>query len=91
MLYTDFEQVNTDRTVKSYGDGVTGRLQRLLRKELDEILAAKFPGCMTNEGFKLYNLGGLLYFCNRNVSEQFFHLHPYFFLHHEKMQKSMYQ
>ena len=78
-LDINFEQVNTDRTVKSYGDGVTRQIFSLLRKELDEILAAKFAGCMTNNKFELYDLGGLLYFCNRDGSERFFHLHPYFF------------
>ncbi len=78
-LDINFEQVNADRTVKSYGDGVSRQIFSLLRKELDEILATKFAGCMNNTKLELYDLGGLLYVCNRDGSERFFHLHPYFF------------
>lgn len=90
MIYC-FEQINfrdqdgedpagtekdTDEVVLSYGEGVTRQVFNDLRKELDKIMENKFIGLSPHE---CYNLGKLLYFCNRDGHQTFESIHPYFF------------
>lgn len=75
MLY-NFEQINSDGSVQSYGDGVTRYVFNTLRKELDKILEKKFLGYDLDTCFKL---GKLLYFCSKDGRETFSNIHPYFF------------
>lgn len=75
MIYK-FEQVDSDSNVISYGDGVTRHIFNSLRKEIDIVLEKKF---LSYDLTYAFNLGKLLYFCNREGAEKFFNIHPYFF------------
>jgi hypothetical protein len=70
-----FHQVDNQRNVISYGIGVSRQIYYLLRKEIDDIL-----GRGLIENYDYFNIGFLIYFCNREGRELFFNLHPYFFL-----------
>lgn len=75
MMY-EFEQIDCNGNVISYGDGVTRHAFNMLRKELDDIFKNKFEKSDSLDPFKL---GKLFYFCNNDGKETFFNIHPYFF------------
>lgn len=72
-----FEYIDTADNAISYGDGVTRHVFNNLRKEIDEILRAKFADFK----YSIIDLGKLFYFCNHDSGQLFQNLHPYFFYH----------
>ncbi len=76
-LYYDFNQVDKNGQVVSYGTGVTTQIFYMLATELDHIFKTKFEGVDLDQCIKL---GKMLYFCRQEGGENFYHIHPYFFL-----------
>ncbi|XWV24902.1 hypothetical protein QJ856_gp0880 [Tupanvirus deep ocean] len=71
-----FHKIDSRGNIISYGDGVTRDVFNSLRMEIDEI----FKNNLQLLGEKsAFNLGKLMYFCNRDGMETFFNIHPYFF------------
>ena len=75
MLYC-FEQVDSNSKIISYGEGVTRHVFSTLRKEIDIVLQNNLSPLNKTDCFKL---GKLIYFCNKDGGETFFHISPYFF------------
>lgn len=71
-----FQYIDSNSNVISYGEGVTRDVFNILRMEIDQILNENF--CSYSE-IDVFNLGKLMYFCNRDGFEKFFNIHPYFF------------
>ncbi|XWV26148.1 hypothetical protein QJ857_gp0931 [Tupanvirus soda lake] len=72
----EFHKIDSDGNIISYGDGVTRDVFNCLRIEIDEILKNNLHSYNEKSTF---NLGKLIYFCNRDGMETFFNIHPYFF------------
>ena len=75
MIYC-FEQVDSAGNIISYGEGVTRHIFNTARKEIDNLLKNNLS---TLSQSYCFNLGKLIYFCNKDSGETFFHIHPYFF------------
>lgn len=75
MMYK-FEQIDSHSNVVSYGEGVTRQIFNVLRIEIDNIFEKKFD---LYESKDVFNIGKLMYFCNKDGNETFFNIHPYFF------------
>ena len=58
----EFEQVATNGDIISYGDGVTRQTYTILKEELDIAL----QNLQSHDHLFVFNLGKLLYFCNKN-------------------------
>lgn len=71
-----FEQVNSQDIVLSYGEGVNRETYNILRIEIDDILKNKFSNM---NGSECNKLGKLFYFCNKEGTESFSNIDPYFF------------
>ncbi len=72
----NFEQIDLDDTVISYGEGVSRHVMNQARKEMDDIFQNKFKDF---DKKKCRELGKLIYFCNKEGKQTFSKIHPYFF------------